>query len=684
MIRCLSTCGLTLAVAVSIIAAEALPEAAPVLPFTVSITPTTSKELPEYFDNVKVVSKDLSFYQDWPVSPIVIDGEFWVMQKCGYSDTVVRYKGTTIENAVRQPDGRLNITHPDWGTVVAPYILGGMWYDRTTKKLFAPMHCEYQGMYYTTGDSTGTKLNRQIHLAVSADKGLTWQYEGPIVTRDDPRKPRTEAEYSGARWDGGEGDFYLYADERSAHVYLFTNHNLWPKPGENGPRFWAHHVARCAFKDKMAPGKWRKFYEGKWSEPALGGKASYVEAANVIYSSSLKKYISFNLGGGVSACDDLAKQDWTPSFHIPGAKWGNGELWAWTLVDASKANVSKFDRKMFVYTYWHGQPGSAHQVEFSDGAMPNGSGFTGSGVTDPGFAHTMIPTRPYGEPMYDNTDKIESRRVRKVGCEHAEMRYTGEWIAQESPVRAKCNGVANGSVAFEFKGTGIYWRAATGPDCGMADVYLDETLQKTVDLYGDFTPYQFGFIKTDLAQGTHTVKIVVSGKKNAKSSGTAVKHMSFEYAADSYQAADGFCSIMGKNQWSYQFLKGATYGNLSFDFRTNVWKKDQGAVTVGSDRQTPDDTYAAVRTWAAPHAGSIRVEGVVSSEGAGSDGVNAKILHNKVVVWGPVLVSSGKSSRHDIKIEVARGDDVYFQVDKNITNVNDAAAWNPMVTFIEP
>jgi hypothetical protein len=66
------------------------------------------------------------------------------------------------------------------------------------------MHCEYY--------DGGHQPHRQIHLASSADKGLTWKYEGPIVTRDNPDVPA------------------------------------------------------------------RKFYNGKWEEPGLGGKESYVNA----------------------------------------------------------------------------------------------------------------------------------------------------------------------------------------------------------------------------------------------------------------------------------------------------------------------------------------------------------------------------------------------------------------------
>lgn len=651
------------------------------LPFTISITPATPKILPEYLDNINAVTKDQSMYQDWPFSTAVIDGEFWVMQKCGYSETVVRYKGTNIEDAVKQPDGRLNLTHPAWGTVVAPYILGGMWYDSKEKKLYAPLHCEYPSIY-GPGDIYGSKLNRQIHLATSADKGLTWNYEGPIITRDDPKTPHQEPEYSGSLWDGGEGDFYLYADESHGYIYVYTSHNLWPKPGNSGPRFWAHHVARCAISDKMAPGKWRKFYNGGWSEPALGGKASYVEACNVIYCSHIGKYLSFNLGGGLAACSDLSKQDWTPSFCIPGGLWGYNDVWAWALTDAGKTHVSRFDKTLYVYTYWHLKPGSAFRIDIGKGETPATDGYTGAGVAAPMFARTMNPIRPYGEPLYDNADPIESRRVRKVGCENTEMSYSDGWDSQDSPVKARVSGTSKSSVTFVFKGAGIFWRAATGQDCGKADVYLDDVFQKTVDLYGDFTPYQFGFMKTGLdASKAHTIRIVVKGEKNSKSSGAVVKHLSFEYFAESYQASDGFSSIMGKNQWHYQAWDGAGYANLEFNIPGNVWTICNRAVAVGPNYQTADDANDAVRKWVSPHGGTVRIEGIAALSAGGGDGIKVKILRNTTEVWGPQLVTFGNPLSHDFSLDVAGGDSLCFCISRNNTGAPDNVAWDPVVTF---
>ena len=95
---------------------------------------------------------------DYPFCPVLMDGEYWVLFKNGYRHDVHRYQGTNIENAKRQPDSSASFP------VRAPYMLGGMWYDASEKKLYAPMHCETPGY--------AGNIHRQIHLATSTDKGL--------------------------------------------------------------------------------------------------------------------------------------------------------------------------------------------------------------------------------------------------------------------------------------------------------------------------------------------------------------------------------------------------------------------------------------------------------------------------------------------------------------------------------
>jgi hypothetical protein len=657
------------------------------LPFTIKVSRVESPTLPVYLDPHTHPSPN-GWATDFPVSSVVIDGEIWIIYKNGYSPMVIRYKGSRIDNAVRQPDGTLNPTNPTYGTVVNPYLLGGMWYDQTEKKLYGPMHCEYQG--YTSGAGIVT---RQVHLASSTDKGLTWNYEGPLLTGDTSVPPFA---HSGSYWEGGDGDFYLFVDEPGGYTYLFTTYYLWPKPGLNAPFFMRHRVARCKLSDKMASGKWQRFYNGAWDQPGIGGKASYVNAHRVIYNSYLKKFVSFNYGSSLSYCTDLSRQDWSPCFSIPGDFWGTQKNLEMTPVHEDGINTWACGQTMHLYTYlegWNAGPGNLYQIEFGPGETSDVAGYLGWGAGvdtkkffDPAWeGHPSTdPLRPYGEPSYDSGDTIESRHVRKIGCNHTETIYTGAWKPEETPIASRVSDQHGDSVELSYKGTGVFWRAEQAPDCGKADVFLDGSRQKTVDCCGGDTPYKFWFVKTGLdPKAVHTIKIVVRGDKNAKATGARIKHLGFECAAETNLASDAFSGVMGKNGWHYLAGNGANYSPLTFEPASNSWQ--DGKLVIGADYLVPGETRDAVRQWVADRDGVVRVEGVVSVSTANGNGIKATVLHNAEIVWPETVVQHAKPLSHDLRVKMAKGDTLSFRVICNGTVApDDRTQWDPAITFVDP
>jgi hypothetical protein len=75
---------------------------------------------------------------------------------------------------------------------------------------------------------------------------------------------------------------------------------------------------------------------------------------------------------------------------------------------------------------------------------------------------------------------------------------------------------------FTLRGTGVTVTTARGPSFGKAAVYVDGTLQQTVDLYAAAVSYGYDVTVTGLPDGVHTVLVKVLGTKNTKSSGTGV------------------------------------------------------------------------------------------------------------------------------------------------------------------
>lgn len=650
------------------------------LPFRMSVEELKFDHQPDYFGGGQGNPYP---WVDFPICPVVIDGEYWVMYMTGDGPPVYRWKGTNIENGRRQPDGSAPFP------ARRPYMLGGMWYDSGERKLYAPMHCEY----YEEGHRSPPE--RQIHLATSTDKGLTWHYEGPIVTRDSPAGPsRKPADFSGVYWDGGAGDFFIYVDQQGGYIYVYAGAYQWPKQGQQGSSFIRHQVARCAMSDKMMPGKWRKFYNGGWEEPGLGGKASYVNAYYVMYNSYLGKYIGMNYGSGIAVCSDLTKQDWTPTLKIKGDCWGCNGVWAWHLTDTNKVDIYSGGQTLFLYTYWkadgHQVPTHLYKIDLSRGQTSDQAGYSPESLfLDP--VTCMEPTTFYPvEPIHDSPDRIENRHTRRVHCTSPEMCYSGRWSDEEFPQRieiaVKASGTPDGTVQFSFQGADVYWRAVKGPDCGKADVYIDGLFQKTVDCYSDHnTADQFAFNKTGLdPKAAHTIKVVVRGDRSDLSKGTVIRHFLFEYSAESYRASDGFSGIMGKNGWYYQQKDGSTYADMIF--WNTKWVGDKCELgyyhsEIGHYHLIPG-VSEVVRRWIAPHAGSVRIEGEVALAGSAGNGIYAMVLVNEKEVWASRLIKGRDEQSHDVTLTVGNGDLVCFVAKRYGEEPVERVTWDPVITYV--
>jgi len=467
----------------------------------------------------------------------VIDGEVWIMHvpnshvyqaQC----QVNRFKGPDLEHLVRQPDGFGDFTG------AAAFLGCGLWWDDQTRTVYGLMHSEY------AHNSRQGWCSKKTRLAVSKDLGLTWTLVGDILTR---ALPKVE-DYSGACFEAGPADFDFYADTRGGYFYVTSWNSFTPKTGKINGFMMYSEVARCAIADKMAPGKWFKFCNGTWTEPGLGGKASRVGFdkravyGNTIYNSYLNKYLRVGIHCGckdnrgmpgygfedrsinISACTDLAKQDWLPMAKLLDEP-DNGTF-GFTLCDAGGIDPVTCGRTLRIFNYWQNVEGKNRilDVTFKEGRTP-------SRYFPPHDSYTY-------ESHPESGDPIESRKTRIVGLDDPTMRYDGdEWTIEKDENyyqgQAKTAGKAGQSIQFKFQGRDIYWRAAAGPDTGKADVFIDDVRQETVDCHFAECPiaYQFAFIKAGLdPKKTHTIKVVVRGDKNPASSGTKVRHIAFEIA----------------------------------------------------------------------------------------------------------------------------------------------------------
>jgi len=115
-----------------------------------------------------------------------------------------------------------------------------------------------------------------------------------------------------------------------------------------------------------------------------------------------------------------------------------------------------------------------------------------------------------------------------------EWKLKGEWkpyqVRSGRETKPKNHAMAAGKpgseIEFKFNGSGISLTGDWVKDGGIADIYLDGKLHRTIDTYYNFSNQQHKGVSIwhtfQLKPGNHTVKVIVKGEKRPESAGTAV------------------------------------------------------------------------------------------------------------------------------------------------------------------
>ena len=380
------------------------------------------------------------------------------------------------------------------------------------------------------------------------------------------------------------------------------------------------------------------------------------------YNKYLKQYIS--LGGelnDLATCSDLSKQDWSPKVIFQGAI--DTHLPVTLLVSADKRDMFNSDSSFFAYKFWEARDGKRYRIDL----RPGKTAIVGYQSNARGGICLEPLIRPYAlVPLFESSDPIESRRTRRVPCTSSEVVYSGEWKKETNDMyyeqTAMGSEMISGSIQFSFKAKEIYWRPVMSEDCGIANVYIDNKFEKTVDCWASSNvPYNIAFIKTGLnPKTTHTIRIVVLGKKNAVSKGTKIRHMLFEYSAETYRASDCFSSIQEKNQWSQLTDRNGSISDLTF--RNPFWMGEDRC-EIGYFHMIPGISSEAVRQWKAPHDGMVLIEG--SPSVSNTDSFVATVFRNSEKIWSEHLSPPNKMSANlKTTVRVNKDDAISFNIGK--------------------
>ncbi|MFC7219045.1 RICIN domain-containing protein [Streptomyces polyrhachis] len=145
--------------------------------------------------------------------------------------------------------------------------LAGVWVDPDTGDWYGLVHNEFTPQPF--GDSSHFD---GIDYAVSKDQGRTWSIKDHVITSPYSTVRGDTAAFPQQTYHYGDGDPRLFVDTASGYFYVFYGSRIIDKNG--GWRVFHGHVARSPISAKMAPGSWRKWYDGAWSQPGTGGQES--------------------------------------------------------------------------------------------------------------------------------------------------------------------------------------------------------------------------------------------------------------------------------------------------------------------------------------------------------------------------------------------------------------------------
>ncbi|MFF2568702.1 RICIN domain-containing protein [Streptomyces sp. NPDC058084] len=145
--------------------------------------------------------------------------------------------------------------------------LTGMWVDPDTGDWYGLVHNEFTPQPF--GD--GVHFDG-IDYAVSTDQGRTWTVKDHVITSHHSTVRGDTTAFPQQTYHYGTGDPRLFVDTASGYFYAFYGSRIVNKGG--GWAAFYGHVARAPLSGKMAPGSWKKWYDGTWTEPGVGGRES--------------------------------------------------------------------------------------------------------------------------------------------------------------------------------------------------------------------------------------------------------------------------------------------------------------------------------------------------------------------------------------------------------------------------
>jgi hypothetical protein len=259
-----------------------------------------------------------------------------------------RFRGFTAAGVTWAVDGK----EPYDMSAPAPAVLKpgppgspsscGQWIQHVElegKTLYGWVHNE------TACDYSKGQTHASMTMATSSDYGLTWKIEGPIIAGTDPP--------AAGKGTGDSCPTVVNGEDGYDYAYCLRN----------GGQSWngGYTFIARAPSSNLGPGQWKKFFDGAWTEPGVGGKSSPIDGLGVAYWSTTHQTVSLNWAkGGIGLQVSADRLHFTPVFSQPlmlvaPGDWGrhNGlELVSYPdLIDAKTGLNQLGDHWLLAYMY---------------------------------------------------------------------------------------------------------------------------------------------------------------------------------------------------------------------------------------------------------------------------------------------------------------------------------------------
>ena len=183
---------------------------------------------------------------------------------------------------------------------------------------------------------------------------------------------------------------------------------------------------------------------------------------------------------------------------------------------------------LFINTTYSFNKAVARTMEYAEKlAVENGGESSGSELR-------IKVQQPLPFPFEESFPKLVfDKKVSVFIPENREMKgdwksysYFNKWSKKEIKDQAVYSGNAGDEISFTFEGTGVSLVGNWFCDGGKADIFVDGIYARTIDSYFFFSNQEHRnmslFHVVNLAEGKHTVRLVVKGEKRTESEGTNI------------------------------------------------------------------------------------------------------------------------------------------------------------------